>query len=233
MRIKKLGNASICVWRLSLFAILVVTSTMTIERVVVSSAEAQTTNTAKRRVTFKPPPDGAPATRIGGGTRSVQEGENEPLKLLIPEDGAMSANPAPLFIWEMRDPFNGELSLDIIATDQTVPWFKFRETRSWPSGLNGLSLEQFGVALHPGTIYKWKVTLNPSNDGPAASSFVEYKRPEKLVREGDKLALMSEYAQLGYWMDALALGVLLADDGKIKVVEPEGVESLRKSAGLH
>jgi hypothetical protein len=180
-------------------------------------------------VMFAPPEEGAPGDRVGAGTRGSLR--KSMLTLLTPKGGGQTAEGSPMLAWHLSEQFAGSMRLVLKEPGRDRPWLVLEEQVSWPGGLYGVSLADFGLTIEPGNILEWTLTLSPrAGEPPAAeaSSFIE--RTDDIRRPAG--SDMRTMAARGLWYDALAKGVELTEPGEIRVLAPDALASLLKSAGL-
>ncbi len=114
---------------------------------------------------FVPPNMGAPAARLGGATRAIDEGEHPNIEALVPEAAGHTLQAQPTLYWYLAGETDAALEFVIrdVEADETVA-SKMLDEPAQP-GIQRLSLADLGVTLKPGVEYFWMVKLvrNPDD----------------------------------------------------------------------
>ena len=166
-------------------------------RVLVAQADAEKQAAESTAVSYKPPLRGAPATRVGGGTRSVGA-QALTVNVLAPNETGFTTRDKPTVYWYVSESLNTPVELTLTTTEplkDAVPT-ALELTLQPPiaKGVHALRLGDHGVTLKPGVEYQWFVAVvgNPaqrSNDVVAGG--------------GIKRIAPAEAAADGVWYDAL------------------------------
>jgi hypothetical protein len=166
-------------------------------RVLVAQADAEKQAAESTAVSYKPPLRGAPATRVGGGTRSIGT-QALTVNVLAPNETGFTTRDKPTVYWYVSEPLNTPVELTLTTTEplkDAVPT-TLELTLQPPiaQGVHALRLGDHGVTLKPGVEYQWFVAVvsNPaqrSNDVVAGGGI---KRIAPADAVGD-----------GVWYDAL------------------------------
>jgi hypothetical protein len=180
-------------------------------------------------VVFVPPAAGAPASRIGAGTRTAAPAGGR-ATLIVPAGGGLTAQGRPLLVWHLAEAFDGEMRVEVrdLAPDGRVLG-RTAEGRI-RAGFHALDLGRSEVELEAGHIYRWSVLLVEPGSGRVAD------RAEALVERvapppgtaGDLRSL----AAAGLWFDALATVFAPTLAGPARLTDPEGLARLAASAGV-
>ena len=168
-----------------------------------SAALAQSTSEEDVEVVFMPPVDGAPAERIGAGTRGSGT-PSENLKLIVPKGGALSSSSSPLLYWWIAAPYEGKLQLTLTRDGTDSPLLDAVEEVSLKAGLNTINLGDFGVRLQAGDIYRWSISLVGGALNETAFSYVEFRKTD-LAFGDNPVQHAQALAGAGIWYDAFAL----------------------------
>src|SRR4029450_6221749 len=158
---------------------------------------------------YNAPPLGAPAGRVGGGTRSGSARDIFVLSALVPEDTGLTVSEQPSLYWFISSatalPGEGAIS-DPRATQ---PVLETRLPSPVQPGLHRIKLADHGVRLAPGVAYRWSVTVisdpNRRSRDILAGGVIE--RVETPAGFAAKLAQSVNeefpliYAQAGLWYD--------------------------------
>jgi hypothetical protein len=105
---------------------------------------------------YRPPNRGAPARRVGGGTRSIN-----PLSALSPPHIGLTSNAQPQLYWYIASGFQNPLRFRLNAMGDTAPLLEIALEPKPVAGIYGLDLAKHGINLQPGEIYQWVVMLDP------------------------------------------------------------------------
>jgi len=181
---------------------------------------------------YQPPNRGAPAQRVGGGTRSINQ-----LSVLAPDHLALTSQAHPRLFWYINPGFRNKLRFRLAEASVTPPLIEIQLPPQPDGGIQNLDLELHGVRLEPGRRYEWAVALEP---------FAHERLP--LLVSGGKILLVDELpevrrasprerpylaAQRGYWYDALdwvtSLIDAAPDDTELRLQRA----SLLEQGGLH
>jgi hypothetical protein len=166
-------------------------------RVLVAQADAEKQAAESTAVSYKPPLRGAPATRVGGGTRSTGT-QALTVNVLAPNETGLTTRDKPTVYWYVSEPLNTPVELTLTTTEplkDAVPT-ALELTLQPPiaKGVHALRLGDHGVTLKPGVEYQWFVAVvtNPaqrSNDVVAGG--------------GIKRIATADAVQDGVWYDAI------------------------------
>jgi hypothetical protein len=175
-------------------------------------AEKATTGTATPTV-YKPPLRGAPATRVGGGTRNTGS-KILTLSALAPNEAGYTVSDKPTLYWYLSESLDTPVELTITPTgklhEATPPVLEITLKPPVARGMHALRLQDHGVALKPGVEYQWFVAVisNPaqrSNDVVAGGSIIRMADspiPAQL-RQVPQARWHAVYAEGGVWYDAI------------------------------
>lgn len=179
------------------------------------------------KIVFVPPAAGAPADRIGAGTREILSAPGV-VQILIPEGGGVSLAATPALLWSLNAPKQGVMRAELVPLSGGAPVAERTMRGDLGSGLYALDLAATGGPLAPGQIYEFKVLLADENTGELfvpAKGLVER-------REGRLAEDAADAASRGAWFDAL--GFLTENDpsGRAQVTDQTGFGDLLRSAGF-
>lgn len=154
---------------------------------------------ADNAVVFKPPQMGAPATRVGGGTRGSSEHDAK-LEVLAPEQTALTSQASPTLYWFISKA--GQAQVEITLTEgEAEPLLEKTINGIQKSGIQAISLQESGVKLQPGREYTFTVALinNPEqrSSDVVSSAVLKYQVPTNPLTDA------AEMAGAGYWYDSL------------------------------
>ena len=165
-------------------------------------------------ITYNAPLRGAPATRVGGGTRSAAT-KSVQLSVLAPSDTGYTTRDKPTIYWYVSETLQKPVELTIINNESleaaSKPAFEVTLQPPLARGVHAISLEQYGVALKPGVEYQWFVALvgdaaHRSNDviaGGTIKRVAETDSVRSRVKEASAASRGALYASAGIWYDAM------------------------------
>jgi hypothetical protein len=165
--------------------------------VLIAQADGEKQSSESKAVSYKPPLRGAPATRVGGGTRSIGA-QALTVNVLAPNETGFTTRENPTVYWYVSEPLNTPVELTLTTTEplkDAVPTaLELTLQPPFAKGLHALRLGDHGVTLKPGVEYQWFVAVvtNPaqrSNDVVAGG--------------GIKRIAPAEAVLDGVWYDAL------------------------------
>lgn len=161
---------------------------------------------------YKPPLRGAPAGRVGGGTRSGSTRDIFVLSALVPDDSGLTISEQPSLYWFISSGTTLPVEIAISDPRATQPVIETRLPSPVESGLHRLKLTDLGIRLAPGVAYRWSITVisdpNRRSRDILAGGVIE--RVEAPAGFREKLAQSRKeehpflYAEAGLWYDALA-----------------------------
>jgi hypothetical protein len=175
--------------------------------------EPQSAKIVLAQVAYKPPMRGAPATRVGGGTRSA--GFTLRLNALAPVDTGYTVQEKPTIYWFASEKIDVPVELTIISTESleaaSKPLLDITLKAPVAKGMHALRLSEHGVALKPGVEYQWFVAAvrNPdqrSNDvlaGGTIKRVAESGALQSQLKRAGRAQLPAVYAEAGIWYDAI------------------------------
>jgi len=157
---------------------------------------------------YRPPMRGAPAARIGGGTRGIGDMTLE-LVALAPDHTGLTTKAQPTLYWYVSKPVASRLEVTVI-NDQAIDPALEEEVKSG-AGIQSIDLAKAGVKLKPGVEYRWFVSAiadpdQRSND-VVASGTIERITPDAALKSkiagADEGSRARVYAQAGVWYDTI------------------------------
>ena len=164
-------------------------------------------------ITYNAPMRGAPATRVGGGTRSAAT-KSVQLSVLAPSDTGYTTRDKPTIYWYVSETLQKPVELTIINNESleaaSKPAFQVTLQPPVARGVHALSLEQYGVVLQPGVEYQWFVALvdnaaQRSNDVIAGGTIKRVSETDSVrrLKEAGPASRPALYAGAGIWYDAI------------------------------
>jgi hypothetical protein len=159
---------------------------------------------------YRPPVRGAPASRVGGGSRGTADITGE-LAVLAPDHTGLTTTSQPTLYWYLSEPANARLDVTVTNDKQIDPLLEQTIGIPKTAGIQSFDLAKVGAKLEPGIEYRWFVSLTPdekqrSND-VVASGTIKYVKPdaalENKVASANELTQARVYAEDGIWYDAI------------------------------
>jgi hypothetical protein len=160
---------------------------------------------------YKPPMRGAPASRVGGGTRGM--GDRPHLVILAPDHTGMTVHAQPTLYWYLSKPATTHLEVTVINDNSIDPVLEKTLPSSRSAGIQSLDLAKHGVKLQPGVEYRWFVALVPDNNqrsndiiasGTIQRTSESSSLKSRLAGASSASARANAYAEEGIWYDAIA-----------------------------
>lgn len=162
-------------------------------------------------VVYKPPLRGAPADRIGGGTRSLGIEEPPQVLVLAPDHTGLTIRPRPTLYWYISRPTT--LRVDFTLREEQTGAVVYTRTLPAPqsAGIQRISLAEWDGELAAGKDYRWTVTVVVEPGRPSRDVFsvgmirrvAGPSLPADTIQGDDKLLAAAWYAGEGLWYDAL------------------------------
>jgi hypothetical protein len=183
-------------------------------RVAQLSSDQKKDETSAVAAIYKAPLRGAPATRVGGGTRSVG---TKPMTVLVlaPNETGYTTHDKPTLYWYVSQPLEHPVELTLISLESldaaSKPAVELKLNPPTRPGVHPLSLAEHNIALKPGVEYQWFVAAvnNPSqrSNDVVAGGTIKRVAETDAVRAGLKDAPAAGrpalYAGEGIWYDAI------------------------------
>lgn len=153
---------------------------------------------------------GAPASRVGGATRSRSKAVT--IRTLVPEvdEAALTMAAQPQLYWHLSPRTTDPVNFTLLDPDATDPIVDTIIEGPFEAGVHVLSLADYGVQLEPGRNYEWFVAVVPdpnnrSADSVARGVIIRVTDPElaSQVASSDPDATTALFAQSGIWYEAL------------------------------
>lgn len=159
---------------------------------------------------YKPPMRGAPASRVGGGSRGA--GDDAPhVSVLAPDHTGLTTKEQPALYWFVSKPVAAKLEVTVINEQAVKPALEQELGAPAAAGIQRLRLADFNVKLQPGIEYRWHVSLvldprQRSNDIIASGTIQRVAPSAQLQARMQKLDRRESarvYAEEGIWYDAI------------------------------
>jgi hypothetical protein len=160
---------------------------------------------------YTPPKRGAPAGRIGGGTRGNQR-DVFILSVLAPDHSGLTISEEPSLYWYISKSTSLPIELTLMDPQGVQPMLETRIPDPIQAGVHRIRLADYKIRLAPGVAYRWFVAVVPnadrrSKDILAGGAVERIEIPAELkakLAKAEKSELPAIYAEAGLWYDTLA-----------------------------
>jgi Domain of Unknown Function (DUF928) len=158
---------------------------------------------------YKPPMRGAPASRVGGGTRGSGAADFV-LNVLAPDHTGLTTQAQPTLYWYASGPSVAKLEVTVIADVAELPVLS-QSLNLTSGGVQSFDLAKHGITLKPDTEYEWYVSVVPDPDQRSkdvtSGGTIRRVAPDPAVQAraaaaGERQAPLI-YAEAGLWYDAI------------------------------
>jgi len=177
-----------------------------------TTGQGKATSGSKAGFSYRPPMRGAPAARIGGGTRGIGDMALE-LVVLAPDHTGLTTKEQPTLYWYVSQPVPARLEVTVINDEAIDPALEEKVDDPGRPGIQSIDLAKSGVKLKPGVEYRWFVSAiadpdQRSND-IVASGTIERITPQGALKSqiagagADQRTLAGVYAEAGVWYDTI------------------------------
>jgi hypothetical protein len=184
--------------------------------------------------TYKPPSRGAPAGRIGAGTRSMVPPPQ--VWALAPDHAGLTTRERPVLYWYLPRPAATHLELSVSGDAAGKPLLDLAIASPASAGVQKLDLARYGISLRPGIEYRWSVTAETDPRQRPSSGRIQRVEPSpalaKRLEGTPKTAHAAAYAEEGIWYDALAAISDLIEQSPADADLHKQRESLLQQIGL-
>lgn len=147
------------------------------------------------------PKSGAPITRIGGGTRSVDKSSVINVQVLAPAQVGLTSQASPTLYWYISTVSPIPIEFSIVAENDG----DLLSERTLPPvtkvGIQSIKLSELNVQLEKGKEYRWTIAavINPENREKDVIASATIRREETNIGLTDTKQL----ANSGIWYDLL------------------------------
>ena len=180
-----------------------------------TSGDAPTTTSILK---YTPPKRGAPATRIGGGTRSSSHALLT-LTALAPNHTGYTAREKPTLYWYLSMPINIPVEITLTIEEAVEPLLEMTLDEPIDKGFHALNLTDHDISLKPGVAYQWfvAVVMDPvqrSKDILAGGLIERVDLSQTVQEKLDQTGPLERpliYAESGLWYDAVEAITRLID----------------------
>lgn len=175
-----------------------------------NAVETKVNSSSNSGFSYRPPMRGAPAARIGGGTRGIGESTLE-LVVLAPDHTGLTTKEQPTLYWYVSEPVSAQLEVTLINDKNIDPELEQVITIPTDAGIQSFDLSQTKAKLTLGVEYRWFISAiadenQRSNDVVASGTIQRIKPSKTLKRKIDNATentLASAYAEEGIWYDTI------------------------------
>lgn len=174
------------------------------------TAGAKVKTSSAAGFSYRPPMRGAPASRIGGGTRGIGDKTLE-LVVLAPDHTGLTTREQPTLYWYASEPVLAKLEVTLINDESIDPKLEQIVATPGKAGIHSFDLAKTNTRLKPGMEYRWFVSAiadmdQRSNDIVASGTIQRIKPNDSLTSKiagADKQTLANVYAEEGVWYDTI------------------------------
>jgi len=167
------------------------------DRLVVAQADTEKPANDSAAFSYKPPLRGAPATRVGGGTRSLGS-RTFTVSVLAPNETGLTTRDKPTIYWYVSETLNSPVELTLTTTDPVkdaaTPSLEIMLQPPISKGVHALRLADHGITLKPGVEYQWFVAV-VTNPAQRSGDIIAGGAIERLAGAG--------HARDGVWYDTI------------------------------
>jgi len=162
---------------------------------------------------FKAPLRGAPATRVGGASRSAAATPMS-LDVLAPNQTGYTTHASPTIYWYVSETINKPVEVTITGTrleDAVKPLLEVTLQPPINKGIHALRLEDHGVSLKPDVEYQYFVAVvknyNQRADDVIAGGSIKRVSAsadvQAKLKQASPVQAAAVYAESGIWYDAI------------------------------
>ena len=171
-------------------------------------AAASTKSTKK--FSYRPPKRGAPAVRIGGGTRGVGSQKLE-LLVLAPDHMAITYKKHPTLYWYISESTDAEFELTVTNRVGSKPILEKKLTQHSDVGIQQIDLSKTRTNLIPGIEYRWFISATSkgeqrSSDVVSSGTIMRLIPKTNLknkIQTANDLDLLTIYSENSVWYDLI------------------------------
>jgi hypothetical protein len=158
---------------------------------------------------YKPPMRGAPASRVGGGTRGADQ-SNVSVEVLAPDHTGLTTQAQPTLYWYTSGPVDGPVEVTLMIDGAEKPVLERKLSTPGAGGLHAVPLASQGITLKPDVEYQWFVSVvrDPAQRSLDSTAGGTVRRVSADAPTRSRIAAANErgrpalYAEAGLWYDA-------------------------------
>lgn len=158
---------------------------------------------AEQTILFKPPQLGAPAIRVGGGTRAISglTKQAPKIQLLATKQIGLTSSATPTLYWYAPKD-SGDNAKITLYQGENEPLLEKSISIVKTTDIQAVNLADYGINLIAGQDYTWSITVaGDSEKGKAdlfANAVIRYTPSATPLTDAAKMA------EAGYWYDTVA-----------------------------
>ena len=158
---------------------------------------------------YNPPKRGAPAGRVGGGTRGGRD--VFVLSVLAPDHSGFTTSEQPNLYWYISNATTLPIELTLMDPAGVQPILETRLAAPIKAGIQRVRLADYNIRLAPGAAYRWFVAVVPDADR-RSKDILAGGAIERVELADDLKAKLAQarrtkhplsMPKLGIWYDAL------------------------------
>jgi hypothetical protein len=188
---------------------------------------------------YRPALRGAPAGRVAGGTRGI-ENEDAHVLVLAPDHTGLTAHRQPSLYWFLSAKTAFPVEFTLIEQKAVKPLVEKRLVPPKEQGIHSIRLADYGITLEENRVYQWFVTLIPDpgrrSKDILSGGFIQRVEPSRELREKLERAMGKDavhfYAEAGLWYDAFTAACDLIERSPDDVHLRQMRSSLLQQGGL-
>ena len=170
---------------------------------------------------YKPPVRGAPASRVGGGSRSVGT-EIARVYVLAPPDIGFTTKGKPDLFWFVSEATGAKVYLTVYTDDPNKPLLEQALPAVSSPGVQRVRLSDYGLELQQRVEYRWRISLVSDSENRQARAIAggaiqrtnAWPKLQTRLQGQDAIARAHVYAEEGLWYDALEMMAESAEENR-------------------
>ena len=155
---------------------------------------------------YKPPSRGAPAGRVGMGTRGIVRPPQ--IWALAPEHIGLTTREQPSLYWYSTKSMSARIELVAINNRDTKTILEESVGSSASPGIQRIDLARYGIRLRPGIEYRWSLSSETDPKQRSNNGWIRRVDPgsglAKRIEATPVTGHAAIYAEEGIWYDAIA-----------------------------
>lgn len=165
---------------------------------------------------YNPPIRGAPVSRVGGGTRGLED-DRPSVIVLAPDHVGLTTHTQPELYWYLSKDSHYPVSFSLNDATSIEPILETVLPPPIKAGIHRIQLANYEIRLQPDVVYDWFINVVMSADDPSplvvAGGAIKYMGPDNARAQHVNRALKAAsdptqawrlYAASGIWYDAVA-----------------------------
>lgn len=155
---------------------------------------------------YKPPSRGAPAGRVGMGTRGIIPPPQ--IWALAPDHTGLTTREQPSLYWYATKSVTARIELMAINNQGMKTILEESVVSPASAGVQRIDLARYGIRLQPGIEYRWTVSSETDSKQRSNNGWIQRVDPNsglaKRIEATPKTGHAAIYAEEGIWYDAIA-----------------------------